>query len=205
MMTTVAPRRWPDRLERRLAEGDRLCGGFGWLVATGLGYAVCIVVLALGGDQPGDLPPWLRIPEAEYFWWEAAFIGPVIVATGLLTAASIHLMARSAGGAGSFDDTLAVLGPAVFACTLFTLVPDLVIGLLLNTGVLSTRTWMEGITHPSLILALVWAYLSLYAVAFLVAFPAVVRVVHRLHGLSAVAIGWTAFAIYQGTLLIFVR
>jgi hypothetical protein len=204
-MTTITPRRWTDRLEHRLAEQHRLRNGFGWLVATGAGYALGIVVLALGGDQPGDLPPWLRIPEVDYFWWEAAFIGPVIVATGLLTAAAIHLMARSAGGTGSFDDTLALSGPAVFVCTLFTLVPDLVIGFLLNTGLLPTQTWMDGITHPSLILALVWTYLSLYVVAFLVAFPAVVRTVHRLRRLPAVAIGWTAFAIYQGTLLVFVR
>lgn len=103
------------------------------------------------------------------------------------------------------DDTLALLGPAVAVCTAVTLVPDLIIGALLNTGVVASDVWMREITRPSATLALVWAYLSAYLAAFLVAYPMVARAAHRLPWRYAVPIGWATFAIYQGVLLVFVR
>jgi hypothetical protein len=192
-------------MDHRPAEPARLARGVLLLAATGLAYAMCILVLAAGGDVPGDLPPWLNIPRADYFWWEALFIAPVIVASGLLASASIYLLAKWAGGTGSFDDTVALVGPAVAGCTLFTLIPDLLIGVLLNTGALSSEVWMREVTRPSLTLGLVWTYMVLYLAAFLVSLPAVVAAAHGLRRLSAVAIGWAGFAIYQGVLLIFVR
>jgi hypothetical protein len=179
--------------------------GLLYLVGTAVAYALCILILAAGGDRPGDLTPWLRISSDTYFWWEAAFIAPVIVGSGLLAAACMYLFARAAGGSGSFDDTLALLGPAVAVCTAVTLVPDLIIGSLLNTGVIAPDAWMRDITRPSVTLALVWTYLLAYIVAFLVAFPRVARAAHRLPWRSAVPVGWATFAIYQGVLLVFVR
>jgi hypothetical protein len=183
----------------------RLLVGLLYLAGTGAAYALCILVLAAGGDRPGDFAPWLRIGSDTYFWWEAVFIAPVIVGSGLLAAACVHLLARAARGTGSFDDTLALLGPAVAVCTAVTLVPDLIIGFLLNTGVIAPETWMRDITRPAVTLALVWTYLLAYIVAFLVAFPRVARAAHRLPLRSAVPVGWATFAVYQGVLLLFVR
>jgi hypothetical protein len=183
----------------------RLRVGLTYLIGTGIAYAVCILILAAGGDRPGDLTPWLRISSDTYFWWEALFIAPVIVGSGLLASACLYLFARAAKGTGSFDDTVALLGPAVAVCTSATLVPDLIIGFLLNTGFIAPEVWMRDITRPSVTLFLVWAYLLVYLIAFLVAFPIVVRAAHRLPWRSAVPIGWAGFAIYQGVLLVFVR
>ena len=189
----------------RLTDPSRLWAGLAWLAGTGLAYAACLLLLAAGGDAPGDMTPWLAIPTEVYFWWEAAFIGPVVVAGGLLASAVVYLMGRAAGGTGTFDDTLAVLGPAVAACTVITLVPDLVIGVLLNSGALSEQRWMADITRPSLTLGLVWTYLTLYLVAFLVAFPYATAAVHRLGRWRAIAVGWSGFVVYQGFLFVFVR
>jgi hypothetical protein len=189
----------------RLTDTRRQWTGLAWLAGTGLGYAACILLLAAGGDVPGDMAPWLAIPRDAYFWWEAAFIGPVVVAGGLLAAAGVYLLGRAAGGTGTFDDTLALLGPAIAVCTTFTLVPDLVIGILLNSGAMSPQRWMADVTHPSATLGLVWTYLTLYLVAFLVAFPYATAAVHRLGRWRSVAVGWAGFAIYQGFLFIFVR
>ena len=69
-------------------------------------------------DHPrGDFTPWRRISTDTYFWWEAAFIAPVIVGSGLLAGACMYLFAPGHTGIGSSDDTLAPLGPAVAACT----------------------------------------------------------------------------------------
>jgi hypothetical protein len=192
---------WTMTTDRR----HRPLVGLLYLVGTGVAYALCILVLAAGGDRPGDFTPWLRISSDTYFWWEAAFIAPVIVGSGLLTAASTHLLARAARGTGSFDGTLARLGPAVAVCTAVTLVPDLIIGVLLNTGAIASDVWMRDITRPSTTLALIRAYLLAYVVAFLVAFPIAARGAHRLGWRYAVPVGWASFAIYQGVLLVFVR
>jgi hypothetical protein len=192
-------------LRRRLTDRHTVRTGLLYLVGAGSAYALCLLVLAAGGDRPGDFTPWLRIGTDTYFWWEAAFIAPVIVGSGLLTAACMYLLARAGRGAGSFDDTLALLGPAVALCTAVTLVPDLVIGCLLNAGIVDQQVWMQDITHPTVTLALVWTYLLAYVVAFLIAFPVVARAVHRLPWSVAVPIGWASFAIYQGVLLVFVR
>jgi hypothetical protein len=198
---------WTMETEKAMHTEERYRPGVGllYLVGTGVAYALCILFLAAGGDRPGDFTPWLRIGSDTYFWWEAAFIAPVIVGSGLLTAASMHLLARAAGGTGSFDDTLTRLGPAVALCTAVTLVPDLIIGALLNTGAIPPDVWMRAITRQSATLALVWAYLLAYVVAFLVAFPVVARGAHRLGWRWAVPVGWASFAIYQGVLLVFVR
>jgi hypothetical protein len=93
----------------------------------------------------------------------------------------------------------------VAVCTAVTLVPDLIIGALLNTGVIPPEVWLRDITRPSVTLVLVWTYLLGYMVAFLTAFPRVARAAHRLPWRTAVPVGWATFAIYQGVLLVFVR
>jgi hypothetical protein len=203
VMTEAGP--GPLALRRRLVGGHRVRSGVLFLVGTGIAYAACILVLAAGGDRPGDFSPWLRIGTEHYFWWEAAFIAPVILGSGLLTAACMYLLARAARGTGSFDDALALVGPAVAACTAVTLVPDLIIGGLLNAGVVAPEQWMYGITHPTVTLALVWTYLLAYLAAFLAAFPVVVRTAHGLPWRLSVPVGWACFVVYQGVLLVFVR
>ncbi|HVN11615.1 MAG TPA: hypothetical protein VMT69_05955 [Kineosporiaceae bacterium] len=201
----AAPGVLTRRAERLLRSPTRVRRGVLWLFATGAGYAAVIAVLAWGGDRPGSFAPWLRIPDETYFWWEAVFIGPVIVAGGLLAATVVYLLARTAGGGGGFDDTLALTGPAVAFGTAFTLVPDLVVGLLLVTHVLDVEAWMTGITTASLTLALVWAYQLAYVAAFLVAFALVVRTAHGLPRRWAALVGLTGFVLYQGFLFVFIR
>lgn len=191
-------------LEARLAAPGRLRAGLLLLAGIGVAYAGCILLLALGGARPNPAP-WLRIADAGYFYWEAAFIAPVMCAGGVLAAACLHLLARAAGGEGSFDDTLALVGPAVAACTLTTVVPDTGIGLALVTGALRPETWMAAITRPTWVLAVVWVYLLLYLAAFAVAFPLVAQVVHGLRPRAAVACGWAAFVVYQVFLFVFIR
>ncbi|MGZ4602025.1 MAG: hypothetical protein ACXV0U_00325 [Kineosporiaceae bacterium] len=193
------------RTERLLACPTRVRRGVLWLLAAGAAYGAVIAVLAWGGDRPGSFAPWLRIPDDRYFWWEALFIGPVILGSGLLTAAVLYLLARAAGGRGTFDDTLALTGPAVACATAFSLVPDLVVGLLLVTHGLDLDAWMTGITTASPTLAVVWAYQIAYAAAFLLAFPLVITVAHGLARRSAVLVGTAGFVVYQGVLLVFIR
>lgn len=195
------PRRY---LERWQQNPLRLQHGILALIGMALGYAVCLSLLALGGARPG-VAPWLAIEHAHYFYWESLFIAPVILCGALLGAAVMQLLARLAGGTGSFEDTLAILCVSTSLATLPTLVPDTLLGLLLCAGIVDKTAWMYAVTHPTPALAIVWTYLLCYLIAFLVLYPTVVRVVHGLRGARALGVGWASFAIYQLFLYVFVR
>src|SRR5690242_3442803 len=117
-------------LEGWLARPRRVRRGLLALALYGCGYAVALLLLALGGARPGT-PPWLAIDEQIYFHVEAAFIAPVIVLAAVLGAAIMHLVARALGGVGDFDDAIALVGVTTAFASLTTLVPDTVIGALL--------------------------------------------------------------------------
>jgi hypothetical protein len=197
----MTPVRW---LTNRLAAPRALRDGLVVLAATAAAYASCNLLLAAGGAQPGP-PPWLALPAATYFWWEAAFIGPVIFLAGILAAAVLHLGARAFGGTGSFESTLALLGWAVGVSTTATLVPDTFVGIALCTGLADPAWWASAIAGPSVVLAIVWFYLLLYVTLFLVMFPAVARVAHGLAPGPSLVVGWGTFVVYQLVLFVFVR
>lgn len=190
-------RRW---LDRRAALRD----GMFALAVYGLGYAAALLLLAVGGARPGTRP-WLDIPLASYFYWESLFIAPVLVSAGILAAGVLHLLARSVGGRGDFDATMALVGISTAVASLTTLVPDLVVALLLCTKVLDPQVWMREVTHLSSTLGLVWVYLLAYLIAFGVSYPAVARVAHGLSGWRARTIGWSSFVVYQALLYVFIR
>ena len=64
---------------------------------------------------------------------------------------------------------------------------------------------VAAVVRPSPTLAIIWVYLSLYVIAFAVAYPAIARVVHGLRGGRALCAGWASFVVYQTLLFVFVR
>lgn len=191
-------------LQRRLADPRRLHKSLRDLMLTGIAYSLAIVLLAIGGVGPG-MASWLAIPTADYFRWEPLFTLPVMFLMALLAAAVMQLLARWLGGSGSFEDTVALIGPATAWATLCTLVPDTVIGLLLIGGVIDPAKWMTEIVRPSATLAMIWVYLLIYVAAFGVLYPQVARLVHGLSHSKARLAGWLAFLVYQSLLLVFIR
>ncbi|MBK9177595.1 MAG: hypothetical protein IPM46_14935 [Flavobacteriales bacterium] len=191
-------------LARRLAHPRRLHKGLRDLLFLGIAYSLAIVLLALGDVGPG-MASWLAIPAEDYFKWEPLFTTPVIFFSGLLSAAVLHLLARWLGGTGSFEDTVALIGPATAWATLCTLIPDAVIGMLLIAGVIDPTRWMADIVRPSPTLAIIWVYLLLYVAAFALLYPMVARLVYGLAASKARVAGWLAFIVYQALLLVFIR
>lgn len=191
-------------LQQYLEHTDRVRRGLLALLALGVAYALSIALLAWGGVAPG-MASWLAIPTADYFRWEPYFTAPVIVLSGILAAAVLHLCARWLGGTGEFEDCLALLGPLTFIATLFTLVPDTLIGVGLVVGWIDPQQWMVDIVRPSLTLALIWVYLLLYLAAFLVLYPIIGRMVYGLDPWKARWSGWIGFVVYQSVLLVFIR
>jgi hypothetical protein len=175
------------------------------LVGLGAAYAFAIELLALGGGHPGTAP-WLRIPRQSYFAVEVVFTAPVIVFSALLASVLAYLLAKAGGSRATFDDTLVVLARATFIATLFTLVPDLLMGVLTTVGPLDGAQLARDLVRPSPARIILWTYLSLYVLAFLALYPTALRASDRQLPIKVtVAAGWTAFAVYQGVLLVFIR
>lgn len=191
-------------MDTRLHDPARLRRGLLALAGIGVAYAICMLLLALGEVGPGPAP-WLVIPRETYFYWESTFILPVIFLGGLLAAATLHLLARALGGSGSFDDTMALVGVSVALSTLWTVLPDTVVGLLLIGGVIDPALWMQAISEPGWVLALIWVYLLAYLASFLWSFRVVAHAVYALRGYRALLAGWTSFAVYQLFLYVFIR
>jgi len=121
------------------------------VLLTGLGaaYALSIELLALGGGTPGTAP-WLAIPTESYFFVEPAFTAPVIVLGAILASPVAYLLATAFGSRGTFDDTLVAVGLATCIATLFSLVPDFVMGLITAAGLADGASWAEDLLRPSL-------------------------------------------------------
>lgn len=201
-MTTLA--RYDAFLQRRLAMKRPVRRSLLELFWLGVAYSLSIALLALGGVGPG-MPSWLAIPTAEYFRWEPLFTTPVIFFSGILASAVLHLLARGYGGTGTYEGTLALIGPTTAVATLFTLVPDTLAGAALLLGLLDPEQWMADIVRPSPTLAFIWLYLLLYLAAFILLFPRIGRVAHGLAPWPARICGWATFVVYQAVLLVFIR
>lgn len=191
-------------LDRRSRRPDRVRRALLDLFWLGVAYSLVILVLAWGGVAPG-MPSWLAIPTEDYFRWEPIFTTPVIVLSGILAAAVLHLLARWCGGKGSFEDSLTLIAPLTFIATLFTLIPDTLAGIALIAGWIDPQQWMVDIVRPSATLAMIWAYLLLYIAAFLTLYPMIGRKAYGLRPWPARWCGWAAFLVYQGVLLVFIR
>lgn len=201
-MTPLAS--WEALLQRRLALKRNVRRSLLELLGLGVAYSLSIAPLALGGVGPG-MPSWLAIPTAEYFLWEPLFTVPVIFISGILASAVLHLLARGDGGTGTFEGTLALIGPTTAVATLFTLVPDTLAGAALLLGLMDPERWMADIVRPSPTLAFIWLYLLLYLAAFILLFPRIGRVALGLGPWPARICGWAAFVVYQAVLLVFIR
>jgi hypothetical protein len=171
---------------------------------VGVGYGLVEAGIAVAGGTPS--PPWLAIPAADYFKWEALFSAPVTLLCWILAAGVMHLLARPFGGHGTFDDTLALLGFAVAVATLIALIPDSVTVGLMVVGVMSRPAWEQAISQagtPDWLL--LWAYMLAYVIALLCLFPTVVAASEGLRRWRAVLVGVIGAVLYQGIYFIFIR
>jgi hypothetical protein len=174
-------------------------------VLLGLTYAGAIALLGTGGGTPGSTP-WLAIPRDSYFLVESLFTTPVVVAAALLAASTAYLMAKAFGSPDGYDATLVTIARATCIATLWSLVPDLFMGVTTTLGIFDGAQVAADLVRPSAWHTVLWTYLTCYTVAFLALYPAAVRAAHpRLRAGAAWTTGWAAFLVYQGVLLVFIR
>ena len=97
----------------------------------------------LRGRRPGWPSP--RSPTSS---WSRP-TAPVIVLGAILASPVAYLLATAFGSRGTFDDTLVAVGLATCIATLFSLVPDFVMGLITAAGLANGASWAEDLLRPS--------------------------------------------------------
>lgn len=176
------------------AEDSPLSIGFKNILLTACLYDLAIL-LWLIGDAGVIAPPFLAIPAEQYYVYEVFFFIPVFIATWLLGAGIIYLVAVLLGKAGRFDVLLASLGVGISVCAYFTMIPDLIQGVLFSTGMVSQAVYLEK-TGQGILMVIVWAYLLGYLGTNIASFAASARHVMGLPCWKAVLVGLAGFLGY---------
>lgn len=167
-------------------------------------YEVAIL-LWLFGEAEVTAPPFLRIPDAQYYSYEVIFFVPVFVGTWLLAAGIIYLLSKALGGTGDFDSLLGSLGVGVAVCAYFTMIPDLIQGVLFSTGWMPQDQYL-ALTGQGVWAVVVWAYLIGYLVSNVAAFTlSTYYTTQGLSKLKSALVGVVSFAGYFALFLTFIR
>lgn len=192
--------RAPGSFARRLvADRKAIWVGLRNVLAIAVLYEVASLLWALGADGV-TLPEWLRLPEDQYYFYELAFLIPLFVVTWLLASGIAYVLSRALGGSGPFDAVLGGFGLAMAVSAYFTLIPDLVQGVLWTTGWVPFDEYHE-ITGKGVLLAVVWAYMLAYTLAHLVLYGVTVR---HTQGLSRTRSAIVAIVSYVGSFAIWI-
>jgi hypothetical protein len=203
---TAASRNWDagQTWARLLASPARLWYGFLAVLCVGLGYGLTEAGIAFSGGTPST--PWLPIPAAEYFRWEALFSAPVTLLCWIVAAGVAHRLSRPFGGTGSFEDTAALLGFAVALGTLISLIPDAVRAGLTSVGALSRVAWEQAVSEAgSPEWVFLWSDMLAYLIALACLYPFAIARAERLHRWPAVLVGVVGAFVYQGMYVVFIR
>jgi hypothetical protein len=169
-----------------------------------VGYSLVSFELSLAHALP--MPePYLRIADADYFFWGTFFYAPVIIAAWLLASSTIHVMASLAKLRPAFGKVLSTVALASAFGTLGTLIPDLVTSPLRAWGLIDEQAWELSISTHGAWFYFTWVTLAAYLVLFVVGYTFAVKGATHATWRSAAAIGVSGFAIFQGFELIFIR
>lgn len=123
--------------------GDPRRIGFGFLglvILAGVYFVGISTALALNA---APVPRFLvvNIPQDQYYAYERFFILPVGLAGTILASGVIRLVAGGWNGRGRFEDLFALLGFSLIVIAVVMGLPDVVVGILVGTGILAPLDW----------------------------------------------------------------
>jgi len=199
--TAGSPEAWPLRWFRTAC---RPWIAYGLLATAALGYSVVAFELSLAHAHPMPAP-YLRIADADYFFWATFFYAPVIAGAWLVSSAAVYLMLWGQRIKSPFDRLLTAVALAVGTGTLATLVPDLVTSPLRALGVIDEYAWELSIVNQGTWFFFTWTTLIAYVCLFAITFTLAVKAVAAVSWTRAVATGLAGFVVFQGLEFVFIR
>ena len=180
------------------------CGAIAVAVTAAV-YTIVYVNLAHNGGRPTVFTPWLAIPAEDYYRYNQWMNAPSIVLAWVAAAGFTQLAARSLGGAGTFEQTLAVLGFGISISSWWTGLHDLVTSSLGLVGVIDQRAYEDAMSSATPARTLLWVLMAGYLVWFLLLFGKGVLAAHRLSIPRAAAAGSIGFVVDQLVFMLFNR
>jgi hypothetical protein len=177
-----------------LAEPGRVRYGLlGALILSVIYFIGISVALAMNAAH---LPEFLvlNIPPDQYYAYERFFIFPVALAGTILASGTIRLASRKANGRGRFEDIFSLLGFNLVVIGAVMGLPDLLIAVLVGTGMFPSLGW--SFVGPHVWLGTLW---------YLVLMILVVREVERLSWGKSILLGLLGFIVNSAVQFIFIR
>lgn len=174
------------------------------MAAAAVGYSLVAFELALAQALPMPAP-FVRIPDAEYFYWATFFYAPVIVGAWLLASSAIYVICGLIDMRPAFDRLLAAIALATGLGTLGTLIPDLITSPLRATGVIDESAWELSIATQGPWFFFTWATLVTYLLLFVIGYSFAVKLATSSKWPGAIAVGLAGFVVFQGFEYVFIR
>jgi hypothetical protein len=182
----------PSAFVSRLATDPRaVLIGLRNVLAIAILYEIAILLWALGSDGV-TLPPFLRIPEEQYYFYELIFIIPMFFVTWLLASGIAYVMSMLLGGNGSFDAILGGFGVSMTISFYFSLIPDYIQGILWTTGWVPFHQYLE-ITSKGIPMAIVSSYLLAWFLSHLIFYAITTHYTQGLDRLRSALVAITSF------------
>ena len=174
------------------------------LVAAAITWALAVFVWAVAGYQPWA-PPWLAIPDSEYYYWQGLFALPVYLAAWVLIAGFVQLVSQRSGGGGSFEATAKLLALSIAVSRLVLLIPACLVALLALAGAVDASSWLSAFRGGSFATSIVWVLVLAEAAWMTLLTSIAVRAAHKLRLRPSVWVAVPAVLLYYAFILIFLR
>ena len=200
--TIARPRRTFDAL---MADPRRLRLGLTALAVNAALYTLVYELLTIAHGAPSSFKPWLAISSERYYRYDRLWVAASMVGCVLLAAAVAQLLGLVFGGKGRFEDMVTMFGFATAVACLASLAHDLPDSFLGAIGVIDQHHYEALLNSPTVWRALLLTLYGASLLWFCVLYPKGVGAAQRLKALPAVAVGLTAFAVYQGVFFVFNR
>jgi hypothetical protein len=182
----------PGAFTKRLATNPRaMFLGLRNVLAMAVLYEIAILLWALGSDGV-TLPAFLRIPEENYYFYELGFLIPMFIVTWLLASGIAYVLSRVLNGNGSFDAILGGFGVSMAISFYFSLIPDIIQGVLWTTGWVPFHEYLE-ITSKGIALVIVWTYLLAWLLAHLIFYSITIYHTQGLNKTRSALVGFVSF------------
>ena len=174
------------------------------ILFMGVLYTLTVGGLALAGADIST-PPWLAIPAEDYYFWQIFIALPVILLDWILAAGLIQLLSRGFHGQGSFEKNLAATGFSLMVPLLVTWIPETVGTILILTGTMTQKDWLDTISHPGFWRTFADLYQYVAIGWMLLLTPLAIAVVQKIRWWQAIFTGILTLGIFVTLMLVFIR
>ena len=193
-----------NTFSRLVSDSKRILHSFGAILLIGVLYTLTVIGLAVVRADI-SAQAWVSIPADGYYFWEIFFAMPVVILGWIMAAGVAQLLSKIFGGSGTFEGTLSVLGFAVTIPMFVTWIPETVGTILILSGAMRHKDWLELTSTPGFwqVFGLAYQLVAVAWYAFL--FPVAIAQCQKLRWWRAIIVGVVTLALFGLVMFTFIR